>query len=195
VAAPDIPDTFPPYLVAGTTWQWTQKLYDQFTGDEFAADDAGVATIYFAGRYSIEIVATAQASTDDWLFSLAASGSGAYTDDVLAGLYAWRIVGVLSGKTYDLGVGQITVYANPDVAIGTDQRTHDAKMVPLLEGELEARITGDGSGHSAYAILGRSIEKIPTLELEAMLARYKFRLQQARYGRPRPLKTYFKLPS
>lgn len=190
MSAPTVPDVFPPYLVAGTTWQWTQTLYDQATGDEFAADDGGTVTIYFAGQYSHEIVASAQSATDDWLFSLASATSALVT----AGTYAWRIVGVLSSKTYDLGTGHITVYANPDQTIGTDQRNHDAKMVPLLEAELEARITGDGSGHSAYAILGRSIDKIPTIELEAMLARYRHRLQQARYGRPRPLKVYFGQP-
>lgn len=192
MAAPEVPTSFPSYLVAGVTWRWRQRLYDQATGDEFAADDGGTVTMYLDGHHSLEFTATADADLDDWLFEVASSTTDDITTTKANQSYAWRILGVLSGVTYDLGSGSIVVYANPDITAGDDRRTHAQKMVPLIQAEIEARFAGTaGTGHNSYDLLGRRIEKWGLDELEQLLARYENRADRDARGRPRPIRMYF----
>jgi hypothetical protein len=141
-------------------------------------------TLYLAGKESLSFTATAQ--TSDWLFSCPALTTAA----VPAGNYRWAIFGVLAGKTYELlpsGYGSLSdpvieVVASPIVGNGVDGRTHAEKMLALLEAEIEARITGVGSGHDNYAIEGRSITKIPIERLEVLRTRKAFEVQMERNG-------------
>jgi hypothetical protein len=193
MTAPQVPETFPPYLVAGATWQWRQRLYDQATGDEFLADDGGTVTMYLTGHYSLEFTATADTDDDVWDFSVASGTTNDITPASKADqVYRWRILGVLDSITYDLGSGSIFVYANPDITAGDDRRTHAQKMVPLIQAELEARLGGTaGSGHNRYSVHGRSMEKFTLLELQNLLGYYESRLERDTRGRPRPFRTYF----
>jgi hypothetical protein len=189
IAAPEIPTTFPPYLVAGATWQWTQKLYDQVTGDEFAADDAGTVKLHLNGKSSLEMSATAQPATDDWLFSLAATGTTPATDNItLDGDYRWRILGTLSGTVYDLGSGVIKVFGYPDTSNGSDNGTFAQKALLLLQAEYLARVGGTaGSGHNRYQIHNRYIEKWTPAEIAIEIARMEGIVARDTRGRPKPI--------
>jgi hypothetical protein len=193
MTAPTVPETFPPYLVAGVDWQFDLRLYDQASGDEFAPDDSGTVTMYLTGHHSLEFTATANTTDDVWEFRVVSTTTNDITPASKADqVYGWRILGVLSGITYDLGSGSIFVYANPDITAGDDRRTHAQKMVPLIQAELEARLGGTaGSGHNRYSVHGRSMEKFTLLELQNLLGFYESRLERDTRGRPRPFRTYF----
>ena len=194
MAAPEIPTTFPAYLVAGATWEWRQRLYDQATGDEFLADDGGTVTMRLLGQHSLGFTATADTDEDDWLFSVATTTTDDITTAKANQFYSWRILGDLSGTTYDLGSGTVFVHANPDVVAGGDRRTHAQKMVPLIEAEIEARFAGTaGTGHNAYTLLGRSIEKWGLDELVKLLAHYQALVERDVHGRPKPFLIHFGL--
>jgi hypothetical protein len=155
------------------------------------ADDGGTVTMYLDGHYSIEFTATANTTTDLWEFRVASTATDDITPYTKAGQkYDWRILGVLSGVTYDLGAGNIFVYPNPDVTAGDDRRSHSQKMVPLLEAEIEARILGTGTGHSSYQIGSRQIEKIAIEQLRALLKEYKGETEAEQFGTPRPFLVY-----
>lgn len=190
--APDVPTTFPSYLVAGATWQWEQRLFDQATGDEFLPHDGGTVTMYLTGHHSLEFTATADTTDDVWAFSVPTSTTDDITTAKANQWYRWRILGVRNTVTYDLGSGTIFVYANPDITAGDDRRTHAQKMVALIEAEIEARFAGTaGTGHNAYSLLGRSIEKWGLDELYALLAKYEARVERDTHGRPRPFRIGF----
>jgi hypothetical protein len=193
LAAPEVPAVFPPYLVAGATWQWDQRLYDQASGDEFLPDDGGTVTMRLLGHHSLEFTATANTTDDVWEWRVASST----TDDIPVTKgnqkYTWEIQGSLAGVVYDLGRGSIFVYANPDITAGDDRRSHAQKMVALIEAELEARVLGTGTGHNSYQIHGRSMEKFTLTELRSLRAEYLSAAQPG--GRPKPIKTYYRIPS
>lgn len=142
--------------------------------------------LYLNGPHTIDFAATA--SNGEWLFSIGPTGSPNTLEIQDRGDYAWRILGTLSGVTYALGSGTVTVFANPAGAPGQDRRSHAQRMVPLLEAEIEARITGDGSAHNSYVLGQRQIEKVPLEELTQMLGLYESR---ARGNRLKPLKVHF----
>lgn len=169
--AATIPTTVPATLPAGIDWQWT------WSSSDYAPADVTTLTFYFTGAASFNIAATAGSSD----FSVAVASTT--TADYTAGTYKWTAVATVSGIDYQAEAGVIVI--TPSVKATGDQRTHAEKMVSLIEDEIEARITGDGSGHESYAIGGagsRSIAKLPIEKLEAMLARYRAQVDQERNG-------------
>ena len=169
--AATIPTYVPDTLPAGVDWQWT------WSSPDFAPADVSALKFYFSGAASFSITATAGSS--DFSVSVANTTTADYT----AGTYKWSAVATVSGKDYVADYGVMVITAN--VKATGDQRTHAEKMVSNIEAELEARITGDGSGHDSYAIGGagsRSLAKISTTELQKMLAIYRAQVEQERNG-------------
>ena len=188
--APSIPTKAPEYLVAGTTWQWTQKLYDRATGEEFTTADGGTVKLHLNGKTSLEFAATDNGD-GTWLFSLAPDATPG-TDDILVdGNYRWHILGTLSGKVYSLGFGTVEVLGFPDTANASDNRTHAEKMLALIEAELQARVPGTGAGVESFGIGIRQFQGLSLETLEKMRAKYAAEVAVQRYGKLPDVEAYF----
>lgn len=188
--APSIPTSPPAYLIAGTTWQWTQKLYDQVSGDEFTTADAGTVKLHLNGKTSLEFSASDNGD-GTWLFSLAPTATPGTDDILLDGTYRWHILGTLATKVYSLGFGTVEVIGYPDTAPASDNRLHAEKMLALIEAELQARILGTGSGHEAYQIGSRSITKLSIIDLQKLRNQYAAEVVAAKYGKLPDVEAYF----
>lgn len=188
--APSIPTKAPEYLVAGTTWQWTQRLYDVVTGDEFTTAEAGTVKLHLNGKTSLEFSATDNGD-GTWLFSLAPTANPG-TDDILVdGKYRWHILGTLAGKVYSLGFGTVEVIGYPDTANASDNRTHAEKMLALVEAELEARVPGTGAGVESFGIGIRQFAGLKVADLMKLRAQYAAEVATEKYGRMPDVEAYF----
>lgn len=193
MAAPSVPTTFPPYLVAGVTWQFDLRLFDQASGDEFLPDDGGTVTLFLNGHHSLELAASANTTTDVWEWRVAATTTDDITPITKADqTYSYRLLGTLASKIYDLGSGSLFVFANPDGTAGDDRRTFAQKALPLLQAEYLARVGGTaGTGHNSYGLLGRNIEKWTLAEIRAEIAALEAIGEKEVRGRPRPFHVGF----
>jgi len=190
VAAPSIPTSPPAYLVAGTTWQWTSKLYDQVSGDEFAPADAGTVVLHLNGKTSLQFSASDNGD-DTWLFSLSPTAAPG-TDDILEdGTYRWHILGTLLSKVYTLGSGTVQVQGFPNTDNGADNRTHAEKMLALVEAELEARVPGTGAGVHSFGIGQRQFEGLDMATLMSMRAKYTAEVAMQNSGRMPDIEVHF----
>ena len=119
------------------------------------------------GSGSTEIEITASASGTDYLVEVPSATTANYT----AGTYLWQAYITRSSDsqrvTIDLGTWE--VIANRDAAT-TDPRSHPKIMLEKIESILENRA---GADVSSYSINGRSITKIPIIELMQFRATYK----------------------
>ena len=119
------------------------------------------------GSGSTEIEITASASGTDYLVEVPSATTANYT----AGTYVGQAYITRSSDsqrvTIDLGTWE--VIANRDAAT-TDPRSHPKIMLEKIESILENRA---GADVSSYSIQGRSITKIPIIELMQFRATYK----------------------
>lgn len=190
MAAPSIPTSPPAYLVAGTTWQWTQKLYDQVSGDEFATADAGSVKLHLNGKTSLEFAASDNGD-GQWLFSLAPTATPGTDDILIDGTYRWHILGTLATKVYSLGFGTVEVIGYPDTSPASDNRTHAEKMLALIEAELQARVPGTGAGVESFGIGIRQFQGLSIMDLEKMRAKYAAEVAIGKYGKLPDVEAYF----
>ena len=94
----------------------------------------------------------------------------------LAYRYSVRVTD--GSETYTAEKGVLTVTPDLEESEAVDEQTHAERMVPVLESEIEARITGTGSAHEDYMVAGRQIRKIPLTELKALLGRYRTEMRR-----------------
>lgn len=177
----------PDSLVAGATWEWTQRLYVTITGEEFAPGGGASAKMHLNGRSSMEIAASDNGD-GTWLFSKAPAD----TDAILYnGNYRWTIFGTLSSKVYECGTGIVEVAGFPDTNDASDNRTHAEKMLALIEAELQARVPGTGAAVDAFTIGTRQFQNVPLKDLEALRAKYAAEVAIQRYGKLPDVEAYF----
>jgi hypothetical protein len=174
--APQIPVGEPSALRAGVTWSWKRA-----EASDFPVADLWVYTYYLTGKTSLSFVATNSIPNHDVTVSVAA----ATTAVVAAGVYQWELRASLSGAIYTVDSGTFDVLATSAVTAASDQRSHAEKMLAMVEAEIQARVTGDGSAHSSYIIGTRQLDKIP-LEgpdsLHALRVVYQMEIQRERNG-------------
>lgn len=174
--APQVPYGIPSTLIPGLTWQWTQQYGD------FPPSDGWTLQYKFTGPTSFTVNATPRTATEDYAITVDAATTAAKG----AGLYRYLVVATLAGVSWPAEEGTIEVLPTPFPTDGADARTYPEKMVAAIQAELQARVTGDGSGHDAISIAAgsssRSLSKIPTEKLEAMLARFTVAVQRERNG-------------
>jgi hypothetical protein len=190
MAAPSIPTSPPAYLVAGTTWQWTQRLYDQVSGDEFATADAGTVKLHLNGKVSLEFSASDNGD-GTWLFSLAPNATPGTDDILLNGAYRWHILGTLSSKVYSLGHGTVDVIGFPDTANASDNQTHAEKMLAKIEAELEARVVGTGAAVDGFTVGIRQFQNVPLETLHKLRNQYAAEVAVARWGKLPDVEAHF----
>lgn len=174
--APQVPYGIPSTLIPGLTWQWTQQYGD------FPPSDGWTLQYKFTGATSFSIDATPRTDTEDYAITVDA----ATTITKAAGLYRYLVTATLAGVVWPAEEGTIEILPSPFPTDGSDARTYNEKMLVAIQTELQARVTGDGSGHDALSIAAgsssRAITKIPTEKLEAMLARFLVAVQRERNG-------------
>jgi len=161
----------PSALRAGTTWNWKRVE----SGD-FPIADGWTYTYYLTGKTSLSFAGVN--ATTDFTVTVAATTTAA----VAAGNYAWELRASLSGAVYIVDSGAFDVTADVNVTAASDQRTVAEKNLALVEAEMAARITGDGSAHDSYTIGTRQLNKLPMAELRTMRAVYAAEVQRQRFG-------------
>lgn len=166
-AAYQVPTSEPTQCIAGDTWQWTAQFAD------YPTSEAGTLTYGFTGPATFALTSVCTIVGDSYSVTVPAATTAAYA----AGTYQWAAYITLAGVRHTARVG--TMYVAPNLATITGvNQSHAAKMLALIEAELEARVTGASAGGEAsiesYQIAGRSVSKIPTKELETMRGRYRW---------------------
>lgn len=104
----------------------------------------------------------------------------ATTAGIVAGAY--RLVGfvTLAGARYTVYDAALTVTPDTAAQVAGDAQAHAERMVAILEAEIEARITGTGSGHETYQIGDRMLQRIPIAEVYQLLNKYRAELKRLR---------------
>jgi hypothetical protein len=147
----DVPTEEPTQLVAGDIWQWKRTdLGTDYPNDSYTLKYS--CRLENSGATEIEI--TASASGSDYLVSVIAATTAAYT----AGFYHWQayITRDSDSERVTIGSGVFEVFANKDAAT-SDPRSHAKIMVDKIESLLEGRADADVS---TYSIQGRSLTKL-----------------------------------
>lgn len=146
-----------PHLIqAGITAHWSQPLPDGYPGHEFSFILQGPQKI------------TVTASVDG--HQLVVNVSAAVTAEWSAGNYKYQLQAAQGNDRHIVSQGFVLI--EPDFnaqAGGVDVRSHAQKMLEAIEQVLLGRITKDVE---AYEIDGRSITKIPMLELMTLKKQY-----------------------
>ena len=160
----DIPTTEPTEITAGDYVQWKKEgsaCVDP-NGDSCLASDSWALT-YALVNSAGQITITADASGDDYLVTLSAATTAAYT----AGTYHWQAYVTLSDERYTVDAGTITIKPNfAAQTSGYDNRGHVKTVLDALEATLAGRASKDQMN---TVIAGERIDKMTP----AMLLRWR----------------------
>ncbi len=143
--------------------EWTRTLTD------YAAADG----------WTVSANLTGPAPGDGFDIAGSDAGSGAYTfleetADKALGVYRWQVWATHSSDGRHLvESGALTIHAGYlEGATDRDSSTHFSRMLALIEARLEGRLDLDAE---TYSISGRSLARIPMVDLEKMRDRYQIR--------------------
>lgn len=111
---------------------------------------------------------------------------------------AWKYQEIYTnGTEIHRFTGLVTLLANVSTATAGSLVTYAERMLPIVEAEIAARISGDGSAHEGYSVGGRSISKMDIDSLRALrgslLAEIAAQRGNGKFGRD--LVTVFRQPS
>lgn len=155
--SPPILTSEPSSINAGDTAKWLISLAD------YPASD-GWALAYTLVNASTRITFSAAAQGDDHLVNIAP----ATTNGWAVGDYDYRAVASLSGESYTVRSGRISI--KPAFSAAVDVRSHARRTLEAIEATLEGRAS---SATAEYEIAGRKMKYIPVPEL--MVLRDRFR--------------------
>lgn len=195
--APLTPTGIPSSVKAGDSWIWRVADFADFPYSEgwsLSYAIAGVGYLAVPDADKPESTVAYATSGDDagfWVTTIVPAHS-----KIPAGRY--RIVGRMTGsgayagKVYTVSDETLVVSDDPAEATKGEFQSHAEKMLAIIEEEIEARITGNGSAHESYVIEGRQISKIPIEKLTQMRGKYAAEVRRLRSGRVgRQIKTEF----
>lgn len=154
--------------MAGDTVAWEKSL-DYSPADGWALSYAIVGPVLLPWVPSYAV-----AGTSDWTITIPATA----TANLKSGTYSWTAFVTNGAERHTVDTGVFTVTADP--AAAAPGVSHAATMVAVLEAEIQARVTGNGSAHDSYAINGRSIAKMKMSELLQLRDRYRVELWRER---------------
>lgn len=175
-------------LVQGTTVAWT------WSHGDFAPADGWSLLYAFEGPSTLNKAATVEGT------GFRVDLTGAETAALLVGFYKWQAFASRStppAERVAVGAGALEVCLDLQASAATgQQKTHAQRMIELLEAVLEGRAT---DGQLGMSINGRSITRIPPLELRQLLVVYRAELraeaaaaaQGATPGKRRTIKVRF----
>lgn len=178
----------PTAIVQGVSVAWTWSNADYLPAD-------GWGLVYaFEGPSSLDVAGVVEG--DGFRVDL----TTAQTAALLPGFYRWQAFVARAAPTAErelVAAGALEVCLDLEASAATGQQKSFARrMVEALQAQLEGRAT---DGQSAMTINGRSISRIPILELEQALTRFESKLraeeaalaQGATPGKRRPIKVRF----
>lgn len=186
---PEVGAAPPASIMQGDTLRW-----------RFTSRDATPATASLAVRVSSPAATVEVAGVSDgdgWLVTLSAD----QTRRLGAGVLKWLARATYSGGIVQtLDAGTLTAVALPELGTGASTLSHAARMVALLEAQLE-KLAADAL--EQYSIGERSATRRKMAEVEASLARARRALAMEQAGgrlpavvmRPRPMPGYRPLSS
>lgn len=151
----------PATLIAGDSYAWTEAAPtgspDVEAAYHYRGDDPAA---YFVASGAIDPEDATQ-----WIFTLTAAD----TAEMPPGDYTARLIvrGTATGDRTTTDRGALQLDPNPDLPAG---ETHAARVVRLLEAHIEGRLP---AGLESHNIGGQQIAKIPLLEAEQLLTRYR----------------------
>lgn len=146
-----------------------------YSGDDLRWHGPAALEDYPTGDHSVECqfrhpssdaTETVTATIEDSLFVFE------MPDNMATGnwLYAYQVTENASSRSIMVGAGQLHVQPLPT---SEDGLTHAKRTLDAIEKEIEARVSGDGSGHVEYQIASRSIKKFELEELYRLRTKYK----------------------
>lgn len=143
----------------------------RFENPEFAPADGWTLEYFFEGPSELNIVAVADGAGH--LVELTALQTA-----IATGSYAWqaiasRVTPTLERVLVATGRTEFLLNFGTDTTTGP-QKSHAARMVEAIEAQLEGRAT---DGQRAMSINGRSLDRIPVLELMEIRAKYRMELR------------------
>ena len=174
---PTIPSSEPSSVRAGDTWRWDATYSDYPPSDGWAL------------AYSIRgigVLAWDAGWIDDDGSTYSVTIPAASTAALGAGDYEWVATATKGAEKYTAGYGLLRVLPNLATATAGQRQSHAEKMVPLIEAELERRITpapqGGRGGAESYSVHGRQFTGIDTDKLTRMLGFYRSQIRARRQG-------------
>lgn len=161
----------PARLVAGDTWRWRRS---DLAADYSPADH----TLSFRGVLASLTAATwaAVAAEVDGVFevNIAASATSGFS----AGRYEWAAILTRNSDGHRVVVDRGVVIVDPDLGAATfDPRSEDEKLLAAVDATLSGRVTKDVE---SYTIEGRSLTKIPFVELRSLRDQLRREVNAAR---------------
>ncbi len=124
-----------------------------------------------SGSGKIELTASQDGTTDQFLIEKNATQSAAWT----AGRYNWAAYVSKDSERYRVDYGVIDLLPNLEAqTAGTDNRTHNRKMLEAIRALLEGRAVSDVQ---SYQINSRSLTKLTIKELLHWESVYAARVQ------------------
>jgi hypothetical protein len=154
-----IPSTEPSSFRAGDLLSWTKSLSD------YPADQ-GWTLAYTLINAASKITINASASGADFLVSVAATLTAAYT----AGAYQWMARVTKATEIYTVGQGTIEILPNLAAATTYDFRSHAKTMLEAIEAAFEGKAS---STQLEMEINGRRIKSFSPSEMIQWRSFYK----------------------
>lgn len=152
---------------AGTLQEWTRE-------DEYAY-----------GLWSFKYVLIGAASktidcaSDAGLISVILPSSD--TANWPAGKYAWSLVREKDGEIVHIDRGYFYVLANNNtISDPVDVRTHAERVLEAIEKRIESRVLSD---YENYTIDGRSLNRIPMMDLVTLRKKYSLLVRKEKESR------------
>lgn len=171
---PQIPFEEPDEVIQGDSWIWT--IRDR----TYPANLGWTLTYYFAGASVFTIPTTTD--VDGVSFDInypplltALVKPGSYT-------YRGRFSNATLGASFTSRQGTVEVLPDLSLVLPGALQPYAETLLPLVEAEIKARISGDGSSHNAYSAQGNSISKLTLEELYKVRARCLSEIQRAANG-------------
>jgi hypothetical protein len=163
-------------VTANTTWKW-------YRDESTYPPSEGYALSYALRGASVLNISGGQI-TDDGASRFTITVADEDTADVTAGTYTLVAYAAKDGERFEIGRWSVVVLADVSAATAGQLQSHPERMVTILEEEIEARVSGDGSAHAGLSIGtaagGRQIEMIPLRELYQLLAQYRAQVRAER---------------
>jgi hypothetical protein len=154
-----VPSVEPEVAQAGLTWAWTKSLA------EFPPSESWTLVYHFRGASALDVTATSTPSDPHYTVTVPATSTAALT----AGRYRWSAWAGKSGEYYEAAYGVLVVEPNHATAAAGALQTHAEQTLAVIEAALAGRLTSD---LESYTIAGRSVSKIPVLDLAQLRGIY-----------------------
>lgn len=165
----------------------------RFEDSDFSPVDGWTVEYFFEGPSELNITAAPDGAGH--LVELTALQTA-----IATGTYGWQAIASRATPTLErvlVGTGRTEFVLNFGVdTTAASQKTHAARMVEAIEAQLEGRAS---DGQKSMSINGRSLDRIPVLELMELRAKYRMELraeeaalaQGAKPGKRRRIKVRF----